>query len=83
MFAKELRMYVDFLEQSLAPHLLANADLKHLNKYRSNLLRGIQYCQELAGQQPFEGENLASLASEVTRQKQRLDSLWAKSGLSE
>ncbi len=81
MFAKELSMYVDYLEKTLVDYKPGQDDTKHLEKFRQNLLLGMDYCAELAKQQPYEGENLASLGEAVTTQKARLNTLWSAAGL--
>ena len=77
MFAKELVMYVDYLEEMKSQ---ADADdkgaMKKLQRMRKNLENGIEVCLQIAESQPYEGENLASLNSIAIEQRIRLNRLF-------
>jgi hypothetical protein len=77
MFAKELVMYVDYIDE-LA--ILAGDDeqeWKKLNRMRKNLEKGMELCMAIAGQTPYAGENLESIRTTVNAQRERLDEIFA------
>lgn len=77
MFAKELTMYVDYLEQ-LADQ--TDDDDKggqnRLRKIRKNLEDGMDFCLQIAATKPYENENLDSLRDAVYNQKERLNHIF-------
>ncbi len=76
MFAKELKLNVDYLETLVRD--LDPADTKqtaYLDKVVANLLEGIATCRALATETPFADENLASLAAAADREEDRIRSL--------
>jgi len=78
MFAREMVMYVDYLETLLKQAESDNSQLKKLNKIRKNLLNGMDKCLEIAELEPFENENLESLQTAVNEQKERLAKLFSE-----
>ncbi|MTI87853.1 MAG: hypothetical protein FH748_07785 [Balneolaceae bacterium] len=78
MFAKEMVMYVDYFEELIKQSEDLKADLRTLNRFRKNLEKGIEYCLKIAGQKPYEDENLQSIKETATVQKNRLATLFAK-----
>jgi hypothetical protein len=77
MFAKELAMYVDYLENLV---VLADGDeqeTKKLVRFRDNLLKGMDLCLEIATGPAWEGENMASIVKQVEFAHIRLDRLFA------
>jgi hypothetical protein len=77
MFAKELVMYVDYINE-LA--ILAGDDeqeLKKLNRMRKNLEKGMDLCLEIADNDAYPGENLESIRTTVHVQRQRLEEIFA------
>lgn len=74
MFAKELTMYVDYLEE-LAKQTADDdkGGQNKLRKIRENLEEGMEFCLEIAGTAANPGENLDSLRHTVFQQRERLD----------
>jgi hypothetical protein len=50
-------------------------EMRKLAKMRDNLLKGMEVCLEIAGRDPYPGENLASLEEAVHNQRARLDEI--------
>jgi len=76
MFAKEMTMYVDYLEKMLALVGDDKKELRKLSKMKANLEDGMNRCYELSLMKPYEGENLESLGRVVYEQRSRLDALF-------
>lgn len=74
MFAKEMVMYVDYVEELL--HQTDENKMVKLKKIRRNLERGMDLCLEISESKAYEGENLGSLKKAVYEQKKRLDDLF-------
>lgn len=74
MFAKEIIMYVDYVEE-LAEQLDGKSGLKKLRKYQKNLEKGMDYCLEIADSKPYQDENLPSISLTVSKQKRRLQDI--------
>ncbi|TYP94798.1 hypothetical protein LX73_0087 [Fodinibius salinus] len=74
MFAKEVTMYVDYVEE-LAEQLDGESGLKKLQKFQKNLEQGMDYCLEIADSEPYQDENLSSISFTVSKQKKRLQSI--------
>ena len=73
MFAKELTMYVDYIEQLVAlEEDRESGAWKKLVRMKRNLEKGMEFCEEIADRKPFKDENLASLRETVTVQRKRL-----------
>lgn len=73
MFAKELVMYVDYInELMLVTDQEDKGQWKKLERMRKNLEEGMDLCMEIAAAEPYPGENLDSLRSTVQVQRQRL-----------
>jgi hypothetical protein len=76
MFAKELEMYVDYLNQLAAMSGPEDAEWKKLLRMRGNMEAGMDYCLEIAGSEAYEGENLESLRLAVETQRRRLSDIF-------
>lgn len=76
MFAREMVMYVDYLESLLNQAGSDSSQLKKLNKIRKNLFSGMEHCLEIAALEPYDNENLGSLQSVVYEQRERLEKLF-------
>lgn len=81
MFAKELTMYVDYLETMIHQANSDDSGFKKIEKMRRNLEVGMELCLEISGSDPYPGENLQSLKQSVLTQRKRLDSLFEESAL--
>jgi len=77
MFAKELEMYVDYLDELVRQIAEDSPGMKKLSKMRDNLLEGAELCLEIANEKPYPDENLESLRVSVTRQKTRLNEIFS------
>ena len=73
MFAKELAMYVDYIEELAAlEDDRESGAWKKLVRMKKNLEKGIEFCEEIAARSPFKNENLASLKETAATQRSRL-----------
>ncbi|WP_020402315.1 hypothetical protein [Gracilimonas tropica] len=77
MFAKELRMYVDYLQDLVDQQEADPAEDKKLVRFRKNLESGMDYCLEIAASEAFEGENLRSIIDTVQKEKLRLEHIFS------
>ncbi len=75
MFCKELEMYVDRFETLVAAED-ADGRADQVARFKENIERGMDYCLQTARKPPYPGENLASIAPCVARQRQRLSDLF-------
>ena len=59
VFVKELGMYIDYFQKELSEisEEINGKALKRLNNFKSNLLGGIEYYQELLGEAIINSEN--------------------------
>lgn len=77
MFAKDLRLYVDYYERLVTKHtLIGDPTQDYLREFKENLETGMRYYTPLLASTPYPGENFASLASEIEQQSLRLEELW-------
>ena len=74
MFAKEITLYVDYVEE-LAEQLEDESGLKKLQKFQKNLKEGMEYCSQIANSERNQDENLSSISFTVSKQKKRLQSI--------
>ncbi len=81
MFAKELTMYVDYLEEMMRQVDPDDAGFRKLVKMRKNLEEGMELCLEISEMKAYDDENLQSLKKTVSFQSQRLNQLFAVSEL--
>ncbi|MBM4169096.1 MAG: hypothetical protein FJ215_08065 [Ignavibacteria bacterium] len=72
MFAKEIVMYVDYLERLITRSGRTPKELAYLREFKENLEFGMSYCLELAAGGAYEDEHLASIPSCVEQQRERL-----------
>ena len=75
MFAAEVELYVNYFEKLLKTTELNEAGINYLQKFKENLLNGMDYCLEIAKKEPFEGENLQSIPGLLAEQRERLNKL--------
>jgi hypothetical protein len=68
MFAKEITLYVDYVEE-LAEQ---KTSIKKLQKYQKNMEKGMDYCLEIAKSDAYQDENLTSITSTVKEERERL-----------
>ena len=76
MFAKEIQLYVDYFKTLIDDVKNNPKEHKALHTFYENMQKGLDYCRELAGSQPFTGENLTSLKEAILHQGQRLDAFY-------
>ena len=73
MFAKELTMYVDYIEELASQEEDRESGAwKKLVRMKKNLEKGMEFCEEVATRKPFKNENLDSLKKTATVQRKRL-----------
>jgi hypothetical protein len=79
MFAKEMVMYVDYLDERLRQSDPGDsAELKKLLTIRDNLVQGISVCLEIANGEAYDEENLDSLKDAVSVQSERLHLMFSE-----
>jgi hypothetical protein len=76
MFAKEIQLYVDHFRSLLDEALEGLQPPKFLQTFYDNLQDGLEYCREIAQDNPFKGENLPSIAEAVETQGKRLEEFY-------
>src|SRR5690606_6621560 len=77
MFAKDLRLYVDYYERLVNKHVrLGDPTVAYLREFRENLQAGFRYYAPLLAGEAYPGENLATLAAAIDEQAVRLEELW-------
>ncbi|CAN5129684.1 hypothetical protein BH23BAC3_BH23BAC3_33270 [soil metagenome] len=77
MFAKEMIMYVDYLEEMMQQVDPNDTGFRKLVKMRKNLEIGMELCVEISEMKAYDGENLNSLKETVVLQAERLNHLFA------
>ena len=75
MFAKEMVMYVDYLEELISGSEDLDGDRKKFERFGKNLEEGMEYCLEIAGSDSYKDENLSSISITVEKQRKRLHAL--------
>lgn len=75
MFAKEMTMYVDYLEERIRQSGGDETEKRRMHSFCLNLGAGIHECLTIARSSPYEGENLTSLESAALEQMERLKRL--------
>ena len=78
MFAAEIVMFVDHFEKQVASCSCSARELKTLEEFNRNLESGMDFCLAEALKPPYQGENLASIAPCVERQRARLKGIVKK-----
>ena len=78
MFAKEMAMYVDYIETMLEQCEPDSPEMKKLDKMRKNLHEGIEFCETISQTKPYGDENLQSLTKACVEQKERLELLFTR-----
>ena len=78
MFAKEMVMYVDYLEELIGQGDGSAGEIKKLNRFKKNLEEGMEYCLEIAQSDSYKDENLASIPKTVEKQRVRLQELFQR-----
>lgn len=76
MFAKEMSMYVEYLERMMALTGDDPKERRKLTKMKANIEQGMDRCYELSLKQAYPGENLESLGRIVYQQRKRLEDLF-------
>lgn len=78
MFAKEMVMYVDYLEELIEQSEGSAGEIKKLGRFKKNLEEGMDYCLDIARSDSYKGENLQSIISTAEQQKVRLQGLFKR-----
>lgn len=76
MFAKELTMYVDYINERMVLAWGDAKQIRQLEKMRKNVDSGIDYCLEIANSKPYKDENLTSLKVTALKQRERLNRIF-------
>ncbi len=72
MFAKEVVMYVDYLEKLIAKSGTSEREVNSLREFKENLERGMDLCLQIARDDAFPGENISTIEPTVSEQRTRL-----------
>jgi len=75
VFAKEISMYVDYLNDQAELLDNSEASLKKLHSIKDNLESGMRYCLEVAQKEAFKDENLSSIPECVKAEQQRINEI--------
>ena len=81
MFAKEMVMYVDYLEGMISKSTDLKADLRKFKSYISHLEEGMVLCNEIGTTKAYKDENLGSLSIVALDQYTRLEAIKESIGL--
>lgn len=76
MFAKEIEMYVDHFESQVNNCSYTPREIKTLQEFRENFDKSIAFCLEIAGREPYPGENIKSISAYLKEQGNRLDLIY-------
>lgn len=76
MFAKEIELYVDYFERQVKDYCRTPGEIKTLMEFKDNFGKSFDFCMEIAGMEPYPGENLVSIALCVNQQRARLASIY-------
>ena len=76
MFAKELRMYVDYINELAILSDPDEPEWRKLVKMKKNLEKGMDLCTEIANGKAYPGENLESLRKAVANERKRLSEIF-------
>ncbi len=77
MFAKELVMYVDYLESLMEGVSPDQSEFGKLKRIKKNLEDGMEECLRISELKPYQDENLKSIQSTVEIQKVRLEDMFS------
>jgi len=77
MFATEIEMYADYIEELFNNTDPESPERQKVNKMNENMQSGMDFCYEISQSTPYTGENLKSLQMTVEKQRLRLDALFA------
>lgn len=77
MFCQEIELYVSYLQRLLDTMELDEKGVTYIKKFRENLESGMDYCLQIGTKEPYPRENLASIPSFVSSQRERLNKLFA------
>ncbi len=78
MFAKEIVMYVDYLEKLITRCSYSIRETKVIKEFYENLEASMDFCLNVASEDPYENENLASIPPCVDQQRERVRALYAR-----
>lgn len=78
MFAKEMVMYTDYLEELINGSEDTEGDKKKFERFRKNLEEGMEYCLEIAKSDSYKDENMDSIVDAVKTQIARLRALFKR-----
>ena len=77
MFAKELTMYVDYLE-TLVLEDEEGQNSRKIKKISKNLESGMENLLNIADSTPYGAENLRSISEAVTDQRRRIEEMFGQ-----
>lgn len=78
MFAKEMVMYVDYLEEMIEKTIDIEAGKRKLKSFFNNLEDGIEFIKEISTSAAYKGEELSALPATIAEQSTRLSILRIK-----
>lgn len=77
MFAKEIELYVNYLESMLEGVETESSEFGKLDKMRKNIETGMDECLKISDQEPYRDENLESIRWTVEKQREKLQNLFS------
>jgi hypothetical protein len=78
MFAKEIVMYVDYVEKLVDRCTYTTREIKTLREFFANMEEGMAFCLTLAERPAYPDENLASIPPCVERERSRMREIVAR-----
>jgi len=78
MFAKEIKMYVDYFEKLVNRCTYSIRETRTIKEFFENLNTSMDFCLSIASGVPYENENLASIPPCVHNERERLRVLFAQ-----
>jgi len=76
MFAKEIQLYVDYFKKLIQEAVDSPKVYPSLHAFYENMIKGFEYCKDIAKDVAYPGENLQSLSEAVEQQGKHLEELY-------
>ncbi len=76
MFAKEIQLYVDYFKTLIQEAVDSPKTYPSLHAFYENMIKGFEYCKDIAKDVAYPGENLQSLSEAIEQQGKHLEELY-------
>ncbi|MHC1738837.1 MAG: hypothetical protein AB9882_12605 [Ignavibacteriaceae bacterium] len=81
MFCQEIELYVNYIDRLFDTMELDEKGIAYLKKFKENLESGMDYCLEIGQKEAYPRENLASIPSFVSEQREKLNKIFTENNL--